>query len=169
MVASWTWLVAGCCVAAPSPVTSLSLIGRVGGVITLLCMCLEKHLREDGCASLSCLLSSGVAGPTVPAGPGGYNTHPILYSAYFAIKRGVFFPPSSCKNSPRDPPPGIVASPCVDVWLLVRIHLLFCALDFKENQRGPIMLMDPVQLNAIKAPRINPLLNICWLEKLHFF
>lgn len=75
---SWTCLVAGCCVAAPSPVTSLSLIGRVdGGVITLLCMCLEKHLREDGCASLSCLLSSGVAGPTVPAGPGGYNTHPI--------------------------------------------------------------------------------------------
>lgn len=39
--------------------------------------------------SLLCL-SSGVAGPTVPAGPGGYNTHPILYSAYFAIKRAVF-------------------------------------------------------------------------------
>lgn len=85
-------------------------------------------------------LSSRVAGPTVPAGPGGYNTHPILYSAYFAIKRGVFSP-SSCKDSPWDPPPGIVATPWVDVWLLVRIHLLFCALDFKENQRGPIMLM----------------------------
>lgn len=142
MEAAWTRLVAGCCAAAPSPVTSLSLIG--GGVITLLCMCLEQHLKADGCASLGCLLPPSPlqgGGPTVPAGPGGYNTHPILYSAYFAIKTGCFFPPSSCKNSPRDPPPGIVASPRVDVWLLVRVHLLFCALDFKENQRGPIMLM----------------------------
>lgn len=93
-VAPWTRLVAGCCVAAPSPVTSLSLIG--GGVIKLLCICgVPEKAPERGRMRLPeqpplLRLSSGVAGPTVPAGPGGYNTHPILYSAYFAIKRGVF-------------------------------------------------------------------------------
>lgn len=45
------------------------------------------------------------------------------------------------KNSPKDPPLRIVAFPCIDVWLLVHIHLLFYALDFKENERGPIMLI----------------------------
>lgn len=41
----------------------------------------------------------------------------------------------------QDPPQRIVAFPCIDVWLVVHIHLLFYALDFKENERGPIMLI----------------------------
>lgn len=85
-------------------------------------------------------LSSGVAGPHGACWPWWlqHPSHPLF--CLLGNKNGVFFP-SSCKNSPQDPPRGIVASPCIDVWLLVRIHLLFCALDFKENQRGPIMLM----------------------------
>lgn len=78
----------GCCVAAPSPVTSLSLIGGV--VITLLCVCgvpgkapergrmrLPEQLPFSVSPSLLLRLSSRAAGPVVPAGPGGYNTRPI--------------------------------------------------------------------------------------------
>lgn len=77
----------------------------------------------------------------------------------------MFFPPPAEKESTQGPPLRIVAFPCIDVWLVVHIHLLFYALDFKENERGPIMLIGPVLLNAITASRINPLLNTFWLQK----
>lgn len=69
-----------------------------------------------------------------------HPSHPLF--CLFCNKTLFFFPPPPAKISPKDPPPGIVASPCIDVWLLVHMHLLFCALDFKENQRGPIMLIE---------------------------
>lgn len=93
----------GCCVAAPSPVTSLSLIGG-GGVITLLCMCLEKHLKEEGCASLGGLLSSlSPPGWWAPrcCSPWWlqHPSHPLF--CLFCNKTGCFFPPPPAKIHPE--------------------------------------------------------------------
>lgn len=60
---------------------------------------LVEHLKEEDAPP--CLrLSSRISAPTVPAGPGGWKTHRILHSAYFAIKSGMFFLPPA-KIHPR--------------------------------------------------------------------
>lgn len=96
----------------------------------------RMHLPQQLHPLRSHLFSRIGGGGTEPAGP-------IFCTAYFAIRWNVF--PSSCKKrrkkSHHDPPPRIVAFPCIDFWRVVYIHLLFYALDFKENGRGPIMLI----------------------------
>lgn len=108
------------------------------------------HLPLAATSSLCLRLSSRIGGLGVGVGCGGGAhsacwpwwledpSHPLF--CLCCNKVGCFSLLLQ-KNSPKDPPLRIVAFPCIDVWLLVHIHLLFYALDFKENERGPIMLI----------------------------
>lgn len=104
----------------------------------------KNHLREED-ASPSAATSSPPPSLFKDAGPHSAcwpwwledPSHPLF--CLFCNKMGCF--PLLLQKFTQDPPLRIVAFPCIDVWLVVHIHLLFYALDFKENERGPIMLI----------------------------
>lgn len=106
---------------------------------------LSKHLRERMhlprqphplCLPLSLLQDRG---PHSSCWPWWLEdpSHPLF--CLFCNKMGCFSLP--LQKFTQDPPLRIVAFPCIDVWLVVHVHLLFYALDFKENERQPIMLI----------------------------
>lgn len=105
---------------------------------------LWKHLREKDAppsAATSSLPPSLLQeqGPHSACWPWWLEdpSHPLF--CLFCNKMGCFS--LLLQKSTQAPPLRIVAFPCIDVWLVVHIHLLFYALDFKENERGPIMLI----------------------------
>lgn len=100
------------------------------------------HLPQlhSGCNHiLSASISPPGSGPHCACWPWWLEdpSHPLF--CLFCNKMGCFS--LLLQKFTQDPPLRIVAFPCIDVWLVVHIHLLFYALDFKENERGPIMLI----------------------------
>lgn len=131
-----------CCGSLPSDIFIFNW-----SVITLVCIAvrLEKTPERGGCTSLgSHILSASLSlqgswGPHSACWPWWLEdpSHPLF--CLFCNKMGCFS--LLLQKFTQDPPLRIVAFPCIDVWLVVHIHLLFYALDFKENERGPIMLI----------------------------